>query len=164
MANLDQFTRAYLAAAFWSSTENPFGGCPQCKQERVLCRLNEAGTLVCSECGKRETNSEPPMDENYSIEDLAPETLTKMIEDCTKFQADHGEIINEETCLNYGSDGDGPDGYAGHDFWLTRNGHGAGFWDGDWAEPAATRLTGAAKAFGEFNLYVGDDGKIYHTS
>ena len=20
----------------------------------------------------------------------------------------------------------------GHDFWLTRNGHGAGFWDGDW--------------------------------
>ena len=21
---------------------------------------------------------------------------------------------------------------AGHDFWLTRNGHGAGFWDGDW--------------------------------
>jgi hypothetical protein len=21
--------------------------------------------------------------------------------------------------------------HAGHDFWLTRNGHGAGFWDGD---------------------------------
>ena len=21
---------------------------------------------------------------------------------------------------------------AGHDFWLTRNRHGAGFWDGDW--------------------------------
>ena len=21
---------------------------------------------------------------------------------------------------------------AAHDFWLTRNGHGAGFWDGDW--------------------------------
>lgn len=23
---------------------------------------------------------------------------------------------------------------AGHDLWLTRNGHGAGFWDGDWRD------------------------------
>jgi hypothetical protein len=50
---------------------------------------------------------------------------------------------------------------AGHDVWLTRNGHGCGFWDGDWSEPAATRLTKASKKFGEFNLLVGDDGKIH---
>jgi hypothetical protein len=50
---------------------------------------------------------------------------------------------------------------AGHDFWLTRNGHGAGFWDGDWPEPLATVLTDAAHAFGELSPYVGDDGLIY---
>jgi hypothetical protein len=50
---------------------------------------------------------------------------------------------------------------AGHDFWLTRNGHGAGFWDGDWTEPAATILTNAAKAFDECNLYLGDDQAIH---
>ena len=38
---------------------------------------------------------------------------------------------------------------AGHDLWLTRNGHGCGFWDGDWKEPAATLLTAAAKSLGE---------------
>lgn len=46
-------------------------------------------------------------------------------------------------------------------FWLTRCGHGCGFWDGDWSEPAATILTDAAHAFGNVDLYVGDDGKIY---
>jgi len=50
---------------------------------------------------------------------------------------------------------------AGHDFWLTRNGHGAGFWDGDWQEPAGAELSKASKAFGEINLYVSDDGKLY---
>jgi hypothetical protein len=49
---------------------------------------------------------------------------------------------------------------AGHDFWLTRNGHGAGFWDrglGDLGE----RLSKAAKVYGEVYLYPGDDGKVY---
>lgn len=38
---------------------------------------------------------------------------------------------------------------AGHDFWLNRNGHGSGFWDGDWSEPAATILDQASHGFGE---------------
>jgi hypothetical protein len=50
---------------------------------------------------------------------------------------------------------------AGHDFWLTRCGHGSGFWDGDWKEPAASKLTDAAHAYGNADLYVGDDGRIY---
>ncbi len=37
---------------------------------------------------------------------------------------------------------------AGHDFWLTRNRHGAGFWDGDW--PTYGELfTTIAESFGE---------------
>lgn len=37
--------------------------------------------------------------------------------------------------------------YAGHDFWLTRNGHGAGFWDRGLGT-LGERLTAAASAFG----------------
>jgi hypothetical protein len=44
--------------------------------------------------------------------------------------------------------------YAGHDFWLTRNHHGAGFWDGDWEQSAGEKLTALAESFGEFNLYT----------
>jgi hypothetical protein len=48
----------------------------------------------------------------------------------------------------------------GYDFWLTRNGHGAGFWDRGYGE-AGDKLTAFSEKFGEANLYVGDDGMIY---
>ena len=90
-----------------------------------------------------------PLDEHYDREDLSWITICSMIADCVKFQRENKTDI------------DGEDEQAGHDFWLTRNGHGAGFWDGDWPEPAATRLTDASEAFGEFGLYIGDDKQIY---
>lgn len=81
-----------------------------------------------------------PLDQNYDIDDIADETLAQMQADCHAFY---------EAAM------------AGHDFWLTRCGHGAGFWDGDWPEPAATALDNASKEFGNVDLYVGDDGQIY---
>ena len=51
--------------------------------------------------------------------------------------------------------------YAAHDWVLTRNGHGAGFWDGDWAAPFGEQLTALCKAQGEIEAYVGDDGLVY---
>ena len=51
---------------------------------------------------------------------------------------------------------------AAHDFILTRNRHGSGFWDtGRWYEPWASKLTTLAESFGELNCYVGDDDRIY---
>lgn len=48
---------------------------------------------------------------------------------------------------------------AGHDFWLTSAGHGAGFWDRGLGE-IGQRLTKASKPY-TANLYVGDDRKLY---
>lgn len=48
----------------------------------------------------------------------------------------------------------------GYDFWLTRNGHGAGFWDRGYGE-AGDKLTAFAEKFGQVNVYKGDDGKAY---
>lgn len=45
------------------------------------------------------------------------------------------------------------DAQAGHDFWLTRNGHGAGFWDRGHGELGAL-LSTASKAYGTCDLYV----------
>jgi hypothetical protein len=42
----------------------------------------------------------------------------------------------------------GEEARAGHDFWLTRNGHGAGFWDGDWPEHG-DMFTKIAQGYGE---------------
>ncbi|WP_027684313.1 hypothetical protein [Rhizobium leguminosarum] len=80
---------------------------------------------------------------------LAEETVVQMEKDCLAFWCANAEHIEDEPRK------------AGHDFWLTRCGHGAGFWDGDWPEPDASILDSAAKAFGNVDLYVGDDGQIY---
>lgn len=48
-----------------------------------------------------------------------------------------------------------------HDFCLTRNRHGAGFWDGDYPEPYATQLTESAHRYAEVSLHTGDDGGVY---
>ena len=53
------------------------------------------------------------------------------------------------------------EGILMHDFWLTRNHHGAGFWDGDYPEIVGKVLTEISHAFEPVDLYVGDDGKVY---
>lgn len=90
-----------------------------------------------------------PLDGLYTLDDIHPDTLAAMIADCADFQASFGEHIASDP------------GRAGHDFWLTRNRHGAGFWDGDWPETTGRFLTEMSHPYGEFNLYVGDDGLIH---
>ncbi len=90
-----------------------------------------------------------PLDDNYDATDLAPETLERMMVDCASFKEQYWESI----CGNLSG--------AGHDFWLTRNHHGAGFWDGDWPQDVGQNLTEACDLWGRSDLYLGDDGKIY---
>ncbi len=113
-------------------------------------------TRACIEAALWSTNDESredggdPLDKNYSIDDIDPHTLNELSEQCERFQEENAEDLAEFD-----------DSQTGHDFWLTRCGHGAGFWDGDYPEPQATRLTKAAERYGNVDLYVGDDGVIY---
>ena len=50
----------------------------------------------------------------------------------------------------------------GHDFWLTRNGHGVSFVDRDFSGGFERKeLYDLAKVFKEEYVYLGDDGKLY---
>lgn len=149
-----RFIEAYFTAMFWATRLPPFGHCPGCGNEgRVLDREMEFDTghdYVCAQCSEKQPNEEPPMEDNYSLDDLSPEFKRKSIEDCINFYNENADDIAT-----------GDDERAGHDFWLTREGHGAGFWDGDWDDEIGSRLTDAAHQYGEVYIYVGDDGKIY---
>ena len=81
--------------------------------------------------------------------EFAPETRNQAEEDCLAFLEAHKQDIGERYVQ------------AGHDFWLTRNHHGAGFWDGDWPKEIGARLTEAAHKWGEVDSYIGDDHLIY---
>jgi hypothetical protein len=124
LRELDEWQLQYIETALWSSTDE-----------------------------SREDGGDP-MDANYSLADLAPETVQAMAADCDRFRERAGDWLDEH---------DDPT-MAAHDFWLTRNGHGAGFWDGDWPRygDALTAMVGWRTDFAEVTLYVGDDGMIYH--
>lgn len=92
-----------------------------------------------------------PMDKNYGLHDMSAQFLTRSEEECAAFKAENAADLDQMEDVR-----------AGHNFWLSRNGHGTGFFDEDTIpEDAQDRLQDAAKAYGEVNLYVGDDGQIY---
>ncbi len=95
-----------------------------------------------------------PLDDDYGIEDIYPSTLAAMVSDWRNFK-DHATSL--------GILGEDPDGNAPHDFFLSRNGAGAGFFDRPeyYGEEQAEALQKLAKRYGEYNLLVGDDGMIH---
>lgn len=99
-----------------------------------------------------------PLDENFTPDNIAPDDLGKLKADAEKFYRENEDDILTGLARKTGC---ADHEYAGHDLWLTQNGHGCGFWDGDWREPQASRLTAAADRTGNRELYLGDDGKLY---
>lgn len=111
----------------------------------------DAFTLAYLECAlwssteyDDEGNIDEPLDESYSVDDIHPDSLQMAIDDCESFQDDEQNA----------SDMMGLDPTdCGHDFWLTRNGHGAGFWDRGLGE-RGERLSKASKVYGGRDLVV----------
>lgn len=100
-----------------------------------------------------------PLDAVFSADDIAPETLASMREDCADFIKSNAADL-KEYAKRMGNGEWRVENRAGHDFWLTRNGHGAGFWDRGLGA-LGERLTKAAKVYSGVDLYAGDDGQIY---
>jgi hypothetical protein len=103
-----------------------------------------------------------PMDEShYKWSDSAKNTLTTFALKALSEQSALFEKFVEETNTDYGQ--------AGHTFWLSTNGHGAGFFDFD-SSLAATELNllcdkyihcSKTAIYGGFDLFVGDDELVY---
>ena len=114
---MDDFTRHYLIAMLWSTTDD----------------------------------DQNPLDDRFGVEDIASEAIASASADCAAFR--------ERASADLESIG-ATDEQNGHDFWLTRNGHGCGFWDRGYGA-AGDRLSEVAQSFGELWPYVGDDGLVY---
>lgn len=96
-------------------------------------------------------DDDTPLDDKYGISDISPETVAKMRADVETFVRE-----NEALLVESGQSEE----QIGHDFWLTRNGLGAGFWDRGLGE-VGDKLSDACRAYPEVDLCVGDDGRIY---
>jgi len=144
--------------------------CPSCtgvgliRVLRTITRLYGAPrqmqyTKPCPKCHGTGRVSEP-LDRNYSASDIAEETLTRMREDCEQFQSANEDLLEGYYAELPASEW-GPVAQGGHDFWLSRNGHGAGFFNRGVSQDIADELQDKGRAYREFDLYVGDDGLVY---
>lgn len=93
-----------------------------------------------------------PLDDDFDASDLTSTARDSIESDCEQFATDNWADLK-----------DMDPGQAGHDFLLTRDGHGAGFWDRGLGDKG-DRLTAACKPWGESGLYVGDSGDIHTTN
>lgn len=107
-------------------------------------------TALWSSTDNSDESGGVPLDENYNVEDIDDESIEQAIKDCADFRGSNADDLANA----------GDDSQNGHDFWLTRNGHGAGFWDRGYGD-VGERLSKAAEVYGECDAGVGDDGKIY---
>jgi hypothetical protein len=88
--------------------------------------------------------------------DLSDDARTHCVDACRAFQADNAKTLDFAYACDYSEH------RAGFDYWLSRNGHGTGYFDRDeLPDDICEALQHAARLTGEVWAYLGDDGEIY---
>lgn len=139
--NFDDALTGYIECALWS--ESCQGTARDFHADPGMCRGEDCDSSLSH-------------DLNFGIDDLSPAAARDMEADLQGFVtsclAERPEVF----------DGMTPD-MVGHDFWLTRNGHGAGFWDRGLGE-RGTWLTDMSEPFGTAHLWVNNSGEVEYES
>ena len=111
------------------------------------------GYLEAALWTEEENLTEENEDLDVNIFNIASGSVEQAKKDIETFIANAGEdAINEAVEKNGLS-------HLGHDILLTRNRHGAGFFDHCYNNEK--KMMDAAQCLGEKYIYCGDDGKIY---
>ena len=101
-------------------------------------------------------DNDASLDENYNLTDIAPDTMARILADCASFYYANNyylQVAIKRDDFSYKQ--------AGHDLWLTRCGHGTGFWDRNLSNSVGDILTKASENFCHLDAYVGNDNLIY---
>lgn len=87
----------------------------------------------------------------YSVDDIDPEGIKEIVESCADFQESNANMLSEA----------GDDSQNGHDFCLTRNGHGAGFWDRGYGK-LGYDLSEASRQYGTLDVMLCEDSEVIY--
>ena len=139
---MNNFLKAYLECMLGSSTDdddNPLAkkyGIEDCDPSLILNAEADIAVFL-----------------DKVEEVLGPDMRAKLTDEKKPFSSGRLTFYCTKACL------------AGHDFWLSRNGHGTGFFDREdyiyGGQEINNKLQEIAKSFGELWPYVGDTGRIY---
>lgn len=148
--DMKEVVNSYLEAALWTEEERM----KEEEQEDIRSKYGEPEEDDDEE-DKAEhiSNLIPKVD--FNIDNISVDSKIKAYSDIKNFI----EIVGEDTIIDNRID----EKMLGHDIWLTRNRHGAGFFDREFDFDVEKKLMDAAHELGEDYLYLGDDG-LFHFS
>lgn len=131
-AELCRVVNGYLVAALWSTHDY---------------RYPEGGEV------DGDDYHDEPFDRWAGIDDCTERLVVHALADCSAMMAEVGRAF-DRYCARIGSAGDGSSAAErfGDDFWLTREGHGCGFWDRG-LDTLGRYLTDVAHRYGSVDLY-----------
>jgi hypothetical protein len=139
-------TYEYLETALWADTvllpvpeDELVDGCMDVDEDHPLHGITDGHAL----------------DEYFNVTDFTEESLRAAERDCDAFFTWIEDNNYTDRVAGYA-----PDDRVVHDLWLTRNGHGAGFWDGDYGDKLGRELTIGAKLMGGCTIIVGENGML----
>lgn len=151
-ADLDQFTQGYIEAMFFTETSGISMVDWHSEASREAVREGQA-------------DGDIPGDAGFS--DLHPDSLAEIMADCADFQAKGQDMLQRAYATgNYEAM------QAGRDFWFSRNGHGAGFFDREIGEVRDELQSLASDKFGQVDPWFSDSeesvsptgyGFVYHS-
>jgi hypothetical protein len=91
--------------------------------------------------------------DSFTREDMEDNSVIKVYEDVKKF------VEMATSAVRVAVDEHGAE-QVGHDLWLSRNGHGAGFFDRGYDDEVEEMLMSSAKKLGGVDLYINDNVKL----
>jgi hypothetical protein len=151
--DINQILKGYIDAALWTEEErlrddyqSEYGSDED--DESDDSEDDELEKLI-----KLSANLNKKSFENFTREDIEPDSLIKAYTEIKKFLDLAGDSVIEAIETN-GLE------RLGHDIWLTRNGHGAGFFDHSYDDENEKRLIQAGNALKEVDVYINDNLKL----
>jgi hypothetical protein len=152
--DLNEILKHYLIAALWTEEE-------RLKDESESNQYNDDDDDYDEEDSdldrliKVQSNLNKKNFTSFTREDIEIDSLIKAYMDIKKFIELAGEEAMKDAVESIGLD------KIGHNIWLSRNGHGAGFFDDYYgSDETENKLTKAAQSLREVDLYVNDSGKL----
>jgi hypothetical protein len=91
--------------------------------------------------------------DSFTRDDIEDNSVIKVYEDIKSFITMSGDAV-KIAIDEHGAE------QVGHDLWLTRNGHGAGFFDRGYDDDVEEQLMVSAKKLGGVDLYINDNMKL----
>ena len=91
--------------------------------------------------------------DSFTHEDMEDNSVIKVYDDVKKFIEMAGGAIRVAVD-EYGAE------QVGHDLWLSRNGHGAGFFDRGYDDEVEEKLMSSARKLGSVDLYINDNMRL----